>query len=45
MGLDEVIELSKKYPKCKIYAVHRSDYVHSHIKEINFPEDEQIIKL
>lgn len=45
MGLDEVIELSKKYPECKMYAIHRSDYVHSHIKEINFPEDEEIIKL
>jgi ribonuclease BN (tRNA processing enzyme) len=45
MGVEEVIELSKKYPKCKIYAIHRSDYVHEHIKEIEFPEDGDIIEI
>lgn len=45
MGLDEVMKISEKYPECKIYAIHRSDYVHSNINQIQFPEDEQIIEL
>lgn len=45
MGVEEVIELSKKYSSCKIYAIHRSDYVHEHIKEIEFPEDGDVIEL
>lgn len=45
MGVEEVVELSKKYPNCKIYVIHRSDYVHEHIKEIEFPEDGQIIEI
>lgn len=45
MGLDEVIKLARKYPKCKMYAIHRSDYEHNDIKEVEFPKDEQIIKL
>lgn len=45
MGVEEVIWLSKEYPNCKIYAIHRSDYVHSHIKEINFPEDGDTIEI
>lgn len=44
MGLDEVIELAKKYPSIDAYAIHRSDYVHSHITDVKFPEDgEEII--
>ena len=44
MGLDEVIEYSRKYSNIDIYAIHRSDYVHSHITELKFPEDgEEII--
>lgn len=45
LGLGEVIELSKKYPKTRICAIHRSDYVHSHIKEIEFPEDGDVIEI
>ena len=45
MGVEEVIWLSKEYPNCKIYAIHRSDYVHNHIKEIDFPEDEDVIEI
>lgn len=45
MGLNEVIELSEKYPECRIFAIHRSDYVHSHINQIEFPEDKQIIEI
>lgn len=45
MGVEEVIELSREYPNCKIFAIHRSDYTHSHIKEISFPEDEEIINI
>ncbi len=45
MGVDQVVELSKKYPNCKIYAIHRSDYTHNHIKEIQFPEDGDIIEI
>ncbi len=44
MGLNEVIEYANKYPEKDIYAIHRSDYVHSHITEVKFPEDgEEII--
>lgn len=45
MSLEEVIKLSKKYPNCKIYAIHRSDYAHEDIKKIEFPEDGQIIEI
>lgn len=45
MGLDETIWISQQYPKCKIYAIHRSDYIHSHIKEIYFPEDGEILEI
>lgn len=45
MGVGDVVELAKKYTNTKIYAIHRSDYVHSHIKEINFPEDGDVIEL
>lgn len=44
MGLDEVVEIAKKHPNIDVYAIHRSDYVHSHITEVKFPEDgEEII--
>lgn len=45
MGVEEVIELSKKYQNCKIYVIHRSDYMHDQIKEIEFPEDGEIIEI
>ena len=40
MGVEEVEYLAKEYPNTKIYAIHRSDYIHNHIKTIEFPEDE-----
>ena len=43
MGVCDVINLSKEYPNKKIYAIHRADYVHEHITEINFPEDGEVI--
>lgn len=45
MGVEEVEWLAKEYPRAEVYAIHRSDYVHSHIKTINFPEDGEIINL
>ena len=45
MGLDEVIEIAKKYSTKDIYAIHRSDYVHSHITDVIFPEDGEEIEL
>lgn len=45
MGLEETVQVAKKYPKCKIYAIHRSDYVHSHVKEVNFPEDGEVLEI
>ena len=45
MGVEEVEYLAKEYPNTKIYAIHRSDYIHNHIKTIEFPEDEDIINL
>ena len=32
MGVEEVEYLAKEYPNTKIYAIHRSDYIHNHIK-------------
>lgn len=45
MGLNEVIDYSRKYRKIDIYAIHRSDYIHSHITELKFPEDGEEILL
>ena len=45
MGVEETEGLAKEYPNTKIYAIHRSDYIHNHIKTIEFPEDEDIINL
>ena len=45
MGLDEVVEYAKRYSSKDIYAIHRSDYVHSHITEVKFPEDGEEINL
>ncbi len=45
MGVNEVEEIAKQYPKTTIYAIHRSDYIHNDIKTIKFPEDGQIINL
>lgn len=45
MGVEEVEWLSKEYPNTRIYAIHRSDYIHNHIKTIEFPEDGDIINL
>ena len=45
MGLQDVIELSKEYPKTKMYAIHRADYEHENIIEVNFPKDGEIIEL
>lgn len=44
MGLDQVIEVSKKYPDKKIFAIHRSDYEHNDIDNVEFPEDGEIIE-
>lgn len=43
IGLNEVLELKKENENTNFFAIHRSDYIHSHIKEINFPEDEECI--
>ncbi len=45
MGIEEVVWLAKQFPDKKIYAIHRSDYVHSHISEINFPEDGDVLEI
>lgn len=45
MGVNEVVEIAKEFPNTKIYAIHRSDYDHSNIAEIAFPEDGEIIEL
>ena len=45
MGVEEVIWLAKEYPNTKVYAIHRSDYVHSHIHYIQFPEDGDMIEI
>lgn len=45
MGVQDVINLSKEYPELEIYAIHRADYQHENIIEINFPEDGDIIEI
>ena len=45
MGLDELIEISEKYPNCKFYAIHRSDYEVPQDKKVFFPKDGDIIEL
>ena len=45
MGLNETVCLKTEFPNCKIYAIHRSDYVHNNINEIEFPEDGDIIEI
>ena len=45
MALSDVVNLAKEYPNCKIYVIHRSDYDHNGINEVQFPEDGQIITL
>lgn len=45
IGLNEVLELKKENKDTNFFAIHRSDYIHNHIKEINFPEDEDCIKI
>ena len=45
MGVENLIEISKRYPEKEIYAIHRGDYEHENIIEINFPEDGDIIEI
>ena len=45
MGLDELIEISEKYPNCKFYAIHRSDYEVPQDTKVFFPKDGDIIEL
>ena len=43
IGLDEVVWLKDQYKDTRFLAIHRSDYVHNHIKDIEFPEDGEFI--
>jgi ribonuclease BN (tRNA processing enzyme) len=46
IGLDDVINLSRKYPNCTFYAVHRGSYEYSdELNKIKFPTDGEIIQL
>lgn len=45
MGVQDVLNLKKEYPKVSMYAIHRSDYEHENINEIKFPEDGDIIEI
>ncbi len=45
MGLDELIEISEKYPNCKFYAIHRNDYEVPQDTKVLFPMDGDIIEL
>lgn len=45
IGLDEVIRLKEQNKDTRFLAIHRSDYVHNHIKNIEFPEDGEVIEI
>lgn len=45
IGLDEVLELKEKNKDTRFIAIHRSDYIHSHIKNIEFPEDGDCLEI
>ena len=45
MGVEDLIKISEKFPEKKIYAIHRGDYEHENIIEINFPEDGEVIEI
>lgn len=45
MGFEEYKKLSKKYPNCKFYAVHRGDYEIDNFDGIEMPNDGDILKI
>ena len=45
MGLDELTQVAKKYPDCKFYAIHRSNYEIPQGTDVFFPNDGDEIKL
>jgi len=45
MGVEDVINLAKEYPKTIMYAIHRADYEFENITEISFPEDGDVIEV
>lgn len=45
MGVCDLIKLAQEYPQKKIYAIHRADYEHENITEIEFPEDGEVIEI
>lgn len=45
IGLENYKELYKDYPKCKFYAIHRSDYNTTGITEIKFPNDGDTLEI
>lgn len=45
IGLEEVVWLKEQNKDTRFLAIHRSDYVHNHIKEIEFPEDGECIEI
>ena len=45
IGLEEVLWLKEQNKDKRFIAIHRSDYVHNHIKEIEFPEDGEYIEI
>lgn len=45
IGLDDYKELYKKYPNCKFYAIHRSDYDTNGVSNVYFPDDGDVLKI
>ena len=41
----EYINLNKKYPNCKFYAVHRGDYKVNENDGVEMPSDGDILKI
>ena len=45
IGLDEVIALKKENKSTRFFAIHRSNYKHNNIKNIEFPDDGDEIEI
>lgn len=45
IGLEDVRKLKKENMKTRFFAIHRSDYVHTQINDIEFPEDGTTIEI
>ena len=45
IGLEEVVELKEKYNDKRFMAIHRGDYDHNNVYNIEFPDDGDIIEI